>query len=122
MSSRLSSRLELRFWQMWCYERKLELPRQVIEMIAERSPNNVRELEGVFNQIVAQTRFGGMPLTLPQAEDTLERYTRPREHITIIQVMRLTADYHGLQVDDFNWQAPYRAHQSGASSWDVSGT
>lgn len=77
--------------EMWSRERAVAFPRPVLEMIAQRAQSNVRELEGIFNQMVAKTRLGEQPLTLISAERTLERYERPREHITLKQVLEATA-------------------------------
>lgn len=86
--------------EMWSLERSLSFPRQVLEMVAQRAQSNVRELEGIFNQIMAKTRLGEEPLTMLSAERTLERYERPREHITIKQVLEATAKQFRISMAD----------------------
>jgi chromosomal replication initiator protein len=85
---------------MWAQERTFDLTGDMAQMIAERAPNNIRELEGVFNQIVAKARLAHQSLTMRQAELTVERYERPRQHLNVTQVVDITARYHGLQACD----------------------
>ncbi|MCC6804619.1 MAG: chromosomal replication initiator protein DnaA [Anaerolineae bacterium] len=84
----------------WACERNLMLPNHVAEMIAGRAKLNVRELEGIFNQVVATAQLTRQPLSAGMTEDILEGYRRPREHVTIAQVLDLTAKHHGLTVED----------------------
>ena len=84
----------------WASERNLMLPRHVAEMIAGRAKLNVRELEGIFNQVVATAQLTRQPLSAGVTEDILEGYRRPREHVTLAQVLDLTARHHGLTVED----------------------
>lgn len=63
---------------MWANERDITLPYSVLEMMANRAQSNVRELEGVFNQIIAKAQLGY--LTEEMAEVTLERFDRPRAY------------------------------------------
>ncbi len=84
----------------WASERGIPLPKHVAEMIAGRAKLNVRELEGIFNQVVVTTQLTKQPLNLGATEDILEGYRRPREHVTLTQVLDLTARHHGLTIDD----------------------
>ena len=85
--------------QMWAQEQNISLDTDVIWYIAEKAPNNIRELGGVFNQIVAQSKLTGT-VSLPTAETTLQHYARPREHLTIKRIVQITADYHGLSTEE----------------------
>lgn len=84
----------------WAQERSINLKSEILHMVAERAPNNVRELEGVFNQIVAQTRFGDGVVALPRAETTVERYNQPRERWTLAEIIDLAARKQNLTADD----------------------
>jgi chromosomal replication initiator protein len=86
--------------QMWAQERGTHLASGVIETIAQRAPANVRELEGVFNQIVAQSRFNVGPVSLPKVEDTLDRFSKPRERVTLDEIISETADRYGFTAED----------------------
>ncbi len=84
----------------WAAERNVNLPHHVAEMIAGRAKLNVRELEGIFNQVVATAHITRQPLTAGATEGILEGYRRPREHVTVAQVLDLTARHHGLRIED----------------------
>ncbi len=84
----------------WAAERGVNLPHHVAEMIAGRAKLNVRELEGIFNQVVATAHITRQPLTLGSTEEILDGYRRPREHVTVSQVLDLTARHHGLSIED----------------------
>ncbi|MBZ0278898.1 MAG: chromosomal replication initiator protein DnaA [Anaerolineae bacterium] len=86
--------------RLWAEERGITLPDSVCQMIAGRARANIRELEGIFNQVVATTRFSQYPITEEMTENLLENYQRPRRHITLRRVLDVTARHLGLTVDD----------------------
>ncbi len=86
--------------QMWASERGIELSDSIAEMIAGRARTNIRELEGVFNQVVATTRLTRSPVTHDLAQNALAGYRRPRQHLTLRHVLDATARYHKISVDD----------------------
>lgn len=86
--------------EMWANERNIELDRSIVEMIAEHAHNHVRELEGVFNQILAKTHLAGGSISLHKAEKTLNNFERKREYITLAMVVNATAEAHGVNPHD----------------------
>jgi chromosomal replication initiator protein len=86
--------------EMWASERNVPLSRHVAERVAERSNTNIRELEGIFNQMVATTQITHRPLTADMAEGVLEGYRRPRHHMTLSRVLDVTARYYNVSVND----------------------
>lgn len=92
---------------MWAEERKVDLSRGVLEMVAEKTSVNVRELYGVFNQIVAKAQLSSSRVTIQGATDTLEHYNRPRTHnkrsktrIAPEAIITAVATYYRLNEDD----------------------
>lgn len=85
--------------QMWMREQNIEIPSDVIDMLARRAPRNIRELEGVFTQILAQTRISGSPLPMSRAESTLSQFSRPRERVTIERIIDIVAQVQGVPSD-----------------------
>ncbi|HEX2906997.1 MAG TPA: chromosomal replication initiator protein DnaA [Phototrophicaceae bacterium] len=85
---------------MWAHERGIDLPPSVAETIANRARTNVRELEGIFNQIVATTQLTKRALNVDMAQGVLDGYRRPRHHVTLARVLDVTAQYHGISVSD----------------------
>lgn len=86
--------------RMWASERGLRLPDHVCELLANRAKTNLRELESVFNQIVAASQLSRQPIDLESAAAVINGFHRPRHHITLYQVLETTARHHGLTVDD----------------------
>ncbi|MCS6835353.1 MAG: chromosomal replication initiator protein DnaA [Anaerolineae bacterium] len=86
--------------QMWAQEKSLHLPSEVAHMLAERAPNNIRELEGVFNHLVAQSRLMGNTVTLPRAEITVRRFGQPRDKLSLERIIEATAQEYGLTSAD----------------------
>lgn len=85
--------------RMWAQERDVQVSGGVIEMVAQRAPNNIRELEGIFNQIIAQSRLSGS-VSVARAETTIERFRQPREHIAIATIIAVVAQKQNLSTED----------------------
>lgn len=82
--------------EMWCQDREIYIQRDVLEMIADRAPDNIRELAGAFNQIVAKARFDQNDMNMDRAVRTLNRFEMPRNHrnpITIERVLNAVAEH-----------------------------
>ncbi len=87
--------------RMWAQERSVELPLNAAEMIANKARMNIREMEGVFNQLVATTHLARRPVTVDMAENALAGYRRPRNHqLTMARVLSVTAEYYRFAVAD----------------------
>lgn len=84
--------------EMWTEERNVQLFPDVLQMVAARSTSNVRELEGVFNQLVANSQLSPDLLTASGVQVALRRFEQPRHHgryqpMTIADVISATADH-----------------------------
>lgn len=87
--------------KMWAQERGVNLPVNVAEMIAEKARANIREMEGVFNQLAAANHIARRPVTVDMAESAIAGYRRPRNHqLTMARVLSATAEYYKLTVAD----------------------
>jgi chromosomal replication initiator protein len=89
--------------ESWAQERGIPLSRAVIETLAERARTSIRELEGLFNRVVAAANHRAEPLTLAAAEQAVAQYEYPRQHsarITLEQVLHITAEHHDLSAGD----------------------
>ncbi len=86
--------------QMWAEERSAYLPPEVMEMIAQRTQTNIRELEGLFNTIVASTQSFNRTPTVEVAESVLSGYRPASREVTLQAVLEATADHYRLTVDD----------------------
>lgn len=90
--------------ESWAHEKDIRIPRSVSELVAERASDNIRELEGMFTQVVAQVHLTRQPVTLALAEAALAQYERPRQHkqraVAFKDILSATAAHHGLSAKD----------------------
>lgn len=115
LSERLRSRLqggmvadisapnyEARFMavQMWAEEEGIMLNHKMIDMVANNAPANFRDLRGAFMQIKAQMLTYGGNIPMQKVEQTLERYTAPRDRVTVEQIIAIVAQKHGFTSAD----------------------
>lgn len=80
----------------------VSVPDDVLTYIASNITNNIRELEGALNRVLAYSNLNGLPLTMQTAENTLGDIISanvPRQ-ITAKVVIEATADMFGLTVDE----------------------
>lgn len=81
-------------------EHDVNLPHDLVEHLAGYVQNNIRELEGVLNQLVAFCEMRQLDPTLEIAMALLgNNKSRPR-HLTARQVVEKTAKYFSLNVED----------------------
>jgi chromosomal replication initiator protein len=86
--------------QGWALERGLNLSLTASELLALRVKGNVRQLEGVFNQIAAAVQINRQTLTAQLIDEMLEGVRRPHTSVTLDRVLDITARHHGLSVHD----------------------
>ncbi len=90
--------------ETWAKERGVRMPHSVCETLADKARMSIRELDGLFTQVLAKTQLGRQTLTLSSAERIVEQYERPRRQhrakITLDQVVQITAEYFNLSSRD----------------------
>jgi chromosomal replication initiator protein len=83
-------------------QEKLFAPAEVLEFIASRISNSIRELEGALIRVTAFASLTRSPVELALAEEVLRDFipdgTGPE--ITADQIMASTADYFGVSLED----------------------
>ncbi|MFN8530273.1 MAG: chromosomal replication initiator protein DnaA [Anaerolineae bacterium] len=85
----------------WARERNVTLDPRTYELIATRTHMNVRELEGLFNQMVAAAHLSPRtPVRVEAAQEMIDNYRRPRTYVTMRRVVEAVADHHNLLADD----------------------
>ncbi len=62
------------------YEKGVVIPEEVVRYIAEHFSDNVRELQGALNRVIAYAQLHHQPLTLSLAQKILEPQLRPIDH------------------------------------------
>ena len=80
----------------------IEIPDEVLALIAEKIENNIRELEGGLNKLVAHATLTHQPITVEMCQvalhDLFER--RQQKQITPELVMRTVSDYYGTSMSE----------------------
>jgi chromosomal replication initiator protein len=83
-------------------QERLSAPPEVLEFIASRIANSIRELEGALIRVTAFASLTRSPVDLALAEEVLRDFipdgTGPE--ITADQIMASTADYFGVSLED----------------------
>lgn len=79
----------------------VEVPRAVLEFLAERITSNVRELEGALNRVVHHAGFSGRPMSVDMAQEVLRDLLRAHERrVTIDEIQRAVVEHYGLRLTD----------------------
>lgn len=116
----LPERLKSRFgWGLVCeihppdYETRMAILRkkaqddnviisdEIIEFIAERVPSNIRELEGIFNRVVAYRSLLNKEITLDMVMEILSEYSKMSENeITPESIIETCSKFYGVKKED----------------------
>jgi chromosomal replication initiator protein len=72
------------------------VPDEILTVIAGRIQDNIRELEGALNRVVALSRLTHQPLTAEVAETALGDLIPQRSKLTEAQILEAVADHFGL--------------------------
>ena len=80
---------------------RLAIPQNARDHLAARMNATPRDLEGAFNQIVAQSEFLGTPITLETVQETLSdsRYMTG-QRLTVDRIQRATCEIFGVTLTD----------------------
>ncbi len=80
----------------------IEVPDDVLQLIASKIDSNIRELEGCLTRLVAYSSLVKEPITLDLCERALKEIFDSKRHkqITAELVMNTVCDYYGLTMDD----------------------
>ncbi|MCR4875605.1 MAG: chromosomal replication initiator protein DnaA [Clostridiales bacterium] len=81
---------------------RIEAPDEVLQLIAGRIDNNVRELEGGLTRLVAFSSLMGQPISMELCETALKEIFDQKQHkqITAELIMRTVSDYYGLSLSE----------------------
>lgn len=84
-------------------EMGIELPKDVAMVLADRISNNVRELEGAFNRLVAHADLIGLPITLGTAQNLLKDiFQASNRQITLDEIQIKVADYYRMKLHEMH--------------------
>lgn len=84
----------------------INVPDEVIAMIAEMSKRTVRELEGHLNTLRMYSELNGQPITVELARNIFGSVLASKKNgLTIDDVLRLVADFYGISTKDLKGQS-----------------
>ncbi len=79
----------------------LDVPNEVIDLIAENIPSNIRELEGAFMRVAAFARSQQQPITVDLAKKALGGIKQEKEEkLTAGDVIREVCSYYSVNLKD----------------------
>lgn len=78
----------------------LDVPDDVIDLIAHKFQNNIRQLEGALNRVVAHAQVAFSPLTVDLATEALQDVLFPHETLTVDEIIEAVAGFYDFQEDD----------------------
>ena len=85
----------------------LEIPNDVLDLIAKQVTDNIRELEGALTRVTAMASLNNQPITRMLAEQTLQDFFTTEVEIKPTDIITQVAQYFQLTFDDL--VGPWRA-------------
>jgi len=78
---------------------KIQIPDDIIEIIARRFQSNIRELEGALNRVVAHAELRGIPITIQLVDSALVDLLPRHKEIQPNEVIKIVADLFGVPTE-----------------------
>ncbi|MBP9986588.1 MAG: chromosomal replication initiator protein DnaA [Bacteroidales bacterium] len=77
-----------------CFREGIDIPKGILEYIAENVKGNIRELEGAIITLIAQATFVKKEITMELARELIEKIVQtPQEEITVSKIQQVVSDY-----------------------------
>ena len=84
------------------------IPVKVLEFLAHKITQNIRELEGALNRITAHATLIGRPITIDSAQEVLHDLIRANDRrVTIEEIQKRVAEHFSIRLADMH--SPRRA-------------
>lgn len=85
-----------------CKEKVISFPKEVINYIATIIHNNIRELEGALNRIIAYSQISDVPLSFEKIKQILSSMTLnyAKKSITPKQIINIVSEFYNIEVCD----------------------
>ncbi len=83
-------------------QEKIEVPEEVLRLIAEKVQSNVRELEGCLTRLTAYANMTGKPITLELSELALKEIFDQKQpkKVTAEMIMQTVSDYYSVTLSE----------------------
>ncbi|MBU1131481.1 chromosomal replication initiator protein DnaA [Patescibacteria group bacterium] len=85
-----------------CNEKNYSLSKEIISFLAESIKNNVRELEGGLNRVMAHHQFTNHDLTLESVKQVMEVLTSAKTRVSLTpkKIINIVSNYFDIKIDD----------------------
>ncbi|MCA9982836.1 MAG: chromosomal replication initiator protein DnaA [Anaerolineales bacterium] len=80
----------------------VHIPDEVMDLIAQRVRNNIRELEGALTKVVAYAELTGAPIDMALVRSALSDLIKVREKVTIEDVLDKVCDHFAISEEALN--------------------
>jgi chromosomal replication initiator protein len=81
-------------------EGRMNVPELVLDLIAHRFRNNIRELEGALNKVIAYSQLTGAPVDMALVNTALADLSSVPQHVTLSQVVQAVIDHYGVSLEE----------------------
>ena len=83
-------------------QEEIEVPEEVLRLIAEKVQSNVRELEGCLTRLTAYSNMTGKPITLELSELALKEIFDQKQpkKVTAEMIMQTVSDYYSVTLSE----------------------
>ncbi len=79
---------------------KIEVPREVSNYICYHVKNNIRELEGVLIQLIAQATLNQREIDMVLAKEVIQRFnSNDNRELTVELIKEMVSEYYGISVE-----------------------
>ena len=89
--------------ELKCQERNYQLDRQIINYLATTIQNNIRELEGALNRIIAYHQLNNQLPTLPLVEELMSNLRSANKYsnnLTSKKILSVVSQYYDVTLDE----------------------
>lgn len=80
--------------------RSTQIPGEVIEFIARQMQDNIRELEGALNCVLAHASLMRVPVTLDLARQALHKLVARQESLSMADILSVVARHYNVSEED----------------------
>ena len=81
--------------------KQIDIPENVLKLIAEKIKNNIRELEGALNRVIIASKLSNSPITEEIAKKSiLSHAASPKKFISAKKIVKAVADFYDIEEKD----------------------
>ena len=75
------------------------VPSDVMEFVARRAQNNIRELEGALNKVIAHATMLRQPISMELATDALQDIVSRQAELTVEQIITAVSKFYRMETE-----------------------